>query len=62
MVDYVGGGGVAAGTAEPLAASQASDNGTWVVNTAVSGYEIKSQQLQSSPARLMTSLRASMWW
>ena len=41
VVYYVGGGGVAAGTAEPLAASQASDNGTWVVNTAVSGYKIK---------------------
>ena len=42
VVYYVGGGGVAASTAEPLAASQASDNGTWVVNTAVSGYKIKS--------------------
>ena len=41
VVYYVGGGGVAAGTAEPLAASQASDNGTWVVNTTVSDIRSK---------------------
>ena len=35
VVDYVGGRGVAASAAEPLTASQASNNGTWIVYAAV---------------------------
>ena len=35
VVDYVGGRGIAAGAAEPLAASQASNNGTWIVYAAI---------------------------
>ena len=41
MIDYVGGRGVAASAAEPLATSQASDNGTWVMYTTVSRQETK---------------------
>ena len=41
VIDDVGGRGVAASAAEPLAASQASNNGAWVVYTAVSGQEMK---------------------
>jgi hypothetical protein len=39
MVDNVGGRGVASGTAEPLAASEASDDSTRVMDTAVTTYE-----------------------
>ena len=35
VIDYVGGRSIAAGTAEPLAASQASNNGAWIVYAAV---------------------------
>ena len=37
MIDYVRGRGVATSTAEPFATCQASNDGAWVVYTAVSG-------------------------
>ena len=35
MVDNMGGGGIATGAAEPLAACEASDDTGWIMNAAV---------------------------